>query len=413
MEDIIVIFLLVSFLLAFLAAAILIWVNKDQQHSNRFLGMLLIILALTNLNDVFLYKAWFLQFPYLHKFVLPITLLIFPLAWLYIRSVLLGELKSRRKDWLILIPTIACIIDLLPYYTMPIADKVAYLKEFFAHPYLQARFSEGILSPYVFTFVRVIWCAVFITLNFRLISQFRHGSSKTRSTQNEALIQWLALFNWLLTILLASSFINAIISPLFKTNMFFVDLMSGITVIIICLKLFTKPSLLYGVYQPIASYDTITEVPLSIPNQEDQKQEKPLTAEKLETGFVVEKLDPQIFMSQADSIRYKKIIEAFFEKESPFLQKDYTLEKLVIDTNLPRHVISGFVNREYGMGFREFLNRYRVNYFIDNRDNPDWKNLTLEAIAAECGYSTRSTFIANFKQITGQTPSEYIKQASK
>jgi hypothetical protein len=71
MEDIIVIFLLVSFLLAFLAAAILIWVNKDQQHSNRFLGMLLIILALTNLNDVFLYKAWFLQFPYLHKLILP------------------------------------------------------------------------------------------------------------------------------------------------------------------------------------------------------------------------------------------------------------------------------------------------------------------------------------------------------
>ena len=254
---------------------------------------------------------------------------------------------------------------------------------------------------------------MFITLNFRLIRQFRHGSSKTRSTQNKALIQWLALFNWLLTILLASSFVNAIISPLFKTNMFFVDLMSGITVIIICLKLFTKPSLLYGVYQPIASYDTITEVPLSIPSQEDQRQENPLTAEKKETSFVVEKSDPQIVISQADCIRYKKIIEAFFETETPFLQKDYTLEKLVSEINLPRHVISAFVNREYGMGFREFLNRYRVNYFIDNRDNPDWKNLTLEAIAAECGYSTRSTFIANFKQITGQTPSEYIKNASK
>lgn len=75
-------------------------------------------------------------------------------------------------------------------------------------------------------------------------------------------------------------------------------------------------------------------------------------------------------------------------------------------------LLSAFINREYGIGFREFLNRYRVDYFKENLDNPDWKNLTLEAIAAEYGFNIRSTFIANFKKITGTTPSEYIKAAS-
>ena len=63
-------------------------------------------------------------------------------------------------------------------------------------------------------------------------------------------------------------------------------------------------------------------------------------------------------------------------------------------------------------GFREFLNRYRVDYFKENLEKPGWKNLTLEAIAAECGFNSRITFISNFKKITGTTPSEYIKTAT-
>ncbi len=407
------IFLFISCLLAFLAAAILLWVNKDQQHSNRLLAMVLLILALTNLNGVCLYNAWFLHFPYLHKFILPFTLLITPLAWLYIRSVLRGELKSSKNDWLILIPSIACIIDLMPYYTMPLAEKRVYLEEFFANPYLQARFSEGILSPYVFTFLRVVWSAVFIVFNFKIIGQFRKKDSKHVSLQNNALIQWLKLFNWLLAILLASSLVNAIIAPVFKTNMFLVDLASGITVIIICLKLFTQPRLLYGVFQPIVSFESSSQV-----TEEEKWDQTGIANEGIFTleasgGNILEKLDNQFVLSQADSIRYKKIIETFFERNVPFLQKDYTLDKLVMDTNLPRHAISAFVNREYGMGFREFLNRYRVNYFKENIHNPKWENLTLEAISAECGYTNRSTFIANFKQITGQTPSDYIRNLSK
>jgi AraC-like DNA-binding protein len=103
------------------------------------------------------------------------------------------------------------------------------------------------------------------------------------------------------------------------------------------------------------------------------------------------------------------MVENFFRDMKPFLNPDYSLELLVRDIHIPRYILSAFINREYGMGFREFLNRYRVEYMIDNLNKPEWQQFTIEAIASESGFNSRITFFKNFKQITGQSPSEYIK----
>jgi len=80
---------------------------------------------------------------------------------------------------------------------------------------------------------------------------------------------------------------------------------------------------------------------------------------------------------------------------------------------VPRYTLSAFINREYNMGFREYLNRYRIKYMLANINNPEWEHYTLEAIALECGFSSRSTFINNFKEIIGETPSSYFKNRKK
>lgn len=259
MEFFAIIFQSLSSLLAFLAAAILRWVNKEHLHSNRLLAMVLLIFGIVNLNSVLVYDAWFLYVPYLHKLVLPLTLLVIPTSWLYIKSVLRGELKSSKTDWLILIPSLICLIDLLPYYTMPLAEKKTYLEAFFKNPYMQGRFSEGVLPPYVFAFIRVVWAALFITLNFKLLRKFKIEESKSVLLNNDALIKWLSLFNWLLTGVVLAALLNAFIAPFFKTNVVYLDLAAGISVLIICLRLFTQPRLLYGIFQPLYGFESANE----------------------------------------------------------------------------------------------------------------------------------------------------------
>lgn len=410
MELLNIIFALFSFLLAFLAAGILFWVNKEQRHSNKLLALVLFILAFQNLNNALLYSTWMLKVPWMFRIVTPVSLLITPAAYIYTRSILLGELKFRKNDWLLLIPAILYAINLLPVYLMPIEEKKAYLSSLFENRPMQAHMSDGILPPYVFSFIRIAWSSVFVFLGFRLISRFIKKSFKQVVADNAALLRWLKILNGLLAVILTAYFVVAVFAPIIKINFSLLDIILGIIVLIICVQLFLRPKLLYGIYQPVSSPVFATIVGQAESIQSGTTPPEILPAENAVNSSTNEQSFHGLTISYSESYRYKKKLETFFQSEKPFLKVHYTLEQLVIDAHIHRHTLSAFINREYGMGFREFLNRYRINYFKENLDNPVWKNLTLEAIAEHCGFSNRSTFIKNFKEITGLTPSEYIKK---
>jgi len=412
MEPVAILFEFISFLLAMLAAFILFFVNKEQQHTNRILAAVLLMLALNTINAVALYSGWFLYVPRLHKIATPFSLLIYPFAYLYVRSVLLGELRFRKNDWWLLIPAVLYAINLVPYYLMPLEEKKALVTAIYKNSALISRFSEGIFPAYVFSFVRFGWCVLFIILNLRLLSRFKKQQTKQVVAENKELIRWLYIFNSLLTALVTAGLIVAVMAAIKKTNYIILDFTLGISSMIMCIQLFLRPKLLYGVFQSLREIGGVNNIEQLI-NKEPGEEPfyNILTAGGKQAANDTDKpSEIELTISRADSYRFKKTVETLFLQQTPFLQIDYSLEQLVKDTGIPRYILSSFINREYGMGFREFLNRYRMNFFIDNLNNPKWKNLTLEAIAEQCGFQSRNTFTKNFKEFTGQTPSEYIKE---
>ena len=404
MEQIGIFFQVVSCLLALLAAGILVWVNKEKTHSKFLLVILLIILAILNANGVLFHLGWYLQLPWMHKMAIPFSLLIAPVAYLYMRSVLNGELTYRKYDWLLLLPAILFAMNLWPYYTMPIAEKRAYLEEFYKDSSLRSKESEGLLPAYFFYFIRAVWSIFFIFLNFRLLVRFKREASEKVLSDNQAVLTWLKQLNGLLTGLVMAALFVAIIAPIKKTGFNLLDLSLGLLVMIICLQLFFRPKLLYGIFLPSPEPADMVSLPGLSGKDSLSVLESPGVTEAL-----LVKPAPQFIITPEDAQRYKRVLEGFFAEQKPFLQVDYSLEQLVIDTNIPRYILSAFINREYGMGFREFLNRFRIEYLIQHKEKPEWKNFTLEAIAADCGFKSRITFINNFKQITGKSPSEYFK----
>ena len=95
----------------------------------------------------------------------------------------------------------------------------------------------------------------------------------------------------------------------------------------------------------------------------------------------------------------------------PFLKQGYSLIQLSDDIGVPRHHLSALLNKVYGMRFNDFINRYRIAYIIENMDHPEWPKLTLEGIAREAGFNSRTTFFNAIKKLTGLPPTEFLERA--
>jgi AraC-like DNA-binding protein len=412
MEVLNIAFHLVSFLLALLAAFLLLWINYERKHSNRLLAFVLILFAMQNLVFVLLFSKLMLEVPWLLRVFGPSTFLIGPLTFVYIRSILNNELKFKKYDWLLLIPAILALINFIPYYLLPTDEKIAYLNNNFYNKTQSQDSGKGILPSTIYYVIRVCWSGILIFLGFRLLYLFKKRNTTELLAKNNILLKWLFTFNCLLAAILIVTILKIFIPTIKNTKLTVADILLAASILFICLQLFIRPQILYGIFQPLPKDHIISTISPLTDVLKDQAYPPPLVL-AVNKAISSEEITALTDNDQAEQFRYKNLVETYFREKRPFLQSNYSLEQLVIDTHIPRYILSAFINREYGMGFREFLNRYRVEYLIAHLNKPEWQQFTLEAIATECGFSSRITFFKNFKQITGQTPSKYIREKHK
>ncbi|MEZ4777257.1 MAG: helix-turn-helix domain-containing protein [Bacteroidia bacterium] len=103
----------------------------------------------------------------------------------------------------------------------------------------------------------------------------------------------------------------------------------------------------------------------------------------------------------------------FMRQKKPFLEPRLTLPELAkVFQILPNH-LSQLINEKEGKNFYQFINDYRLEEFKQRVTQPEYQHLSLLGLAMECGFNSKSTFNAVFKQNTGLTPSQYLKSVKK
>jgi YesN/AraC family two-component response regulator len=75
--------------------------------------------------------------------------------------------------------------------------------------------------------------------------------------------------------------------------------------------------------------------------------------------------------------------------------------------NIPIHKCSALINNYIRKYFRDWINQYRIGYFIQSYPNKSEK-LTIDAIVLESGFSSMTTFYRAFKKETGKMPLDYF-----
>jgi AraC-like DNA-binding protein len=115
-------------------------------------------------------------------------------------------------------------------------------------------------------------------------------------------------------------------------------------------------------------------------------------------------------LSAAQSTHICQTLDEYILREKPFLRRRYSLRELSEETGNAIHQVSAFLNKEKGVNFNDFINRYRIDFCLQFLENSAIKKVNLIELGAMCGFNNRSSFASAFKRITGDAPSAYIRK---
>ncbi|MDT0605482.1 helix-turn-helix domain-containing protein [Croceitalea rosinachiae] len=101
------------------------------------------------------------------------------------------------------------------------------------------------------------------------------------------------------------------------------------------------------------------------------------------------------------------------EIEKPYLNSDFSLASFAKQLQTNPSVLSNLLNNHLNISFNDFTNKYRIAEVKDKLKAGLQNSLTLESIAKDSGFKSKTTFYRAFHRHTSQTPKGYLNQISK
>ncbi len=392
---------------------IMVYAFRRNRNINRiFLGLSIFFVWYTLFVVVLTLTKEILNYPAFHRTGMVTAYLAIPFLYIYSRNTFYPGKLWRKSDWIFLLPALVYLIDYMPFFTMPSEQKIAILRENLANESRMFMAGEGWMGLSGLYFpLAYVWIAIIMYFQFRLIIINRKLQFGFSSSHNRRLFNFIVT----ITILYLPTFIPGVFGVLLKLSWFnpnFVGLSFGISLSAISIYLFISPDILYGFIAekkfsvPVAAeqLNVATQVTsIVIPSP---MEEMPITESVQNTN--IETDIPQTTDSVEEIAAELKIVLEHMKEQKPFLQQGFTIQDLSNQTGIPVYQLSPLINGQFKMSFTNWVNRYRIEYFIEQV--PDNPQLTMEALSKKAGFISRSTFINAFKKEKGTTPREFFKE---
>ncbi|WP_242457701.1 helix-turn-helix domain-containing protein [Pedobacter sp. BS3] len=395
-------------LTSFLTSLLLFTRGRYQLHANRLLGVVIFTWGWYALLYLLVITGWIRSIPWIHRVGSPLYYLIPPCSYLYVRSVLLDETKFRKCDWLHFIPALINVIDLMPFYLADMETKKAVVNAITTDFNLSYQKGSGMIPAFWHFQLRWIQGIVYLVFQWALLYRI---TKKDKLENFSNVTGWLFTFSAFSTIIYTGLGIMSVIAWL--------NLGSGVNLLssarsvpallqilgFMCLSvyLFFKPDILYGIPRevytsksPVANTGQI-KVEQSTDHHHKESKKDSCTTSKREAPF-----NPELMNM------YVCRLETYVRLEEPFKKQGFTVNELALALQIPLHHLSYVLNHYYKQRFTDFINTCRVNYVKKRLEREDWRSFTLEALANEAGFASRSTFFTSFKKVTGLSPSQYL-----
>ena len=353
-----------------------------RKPSNLYLGFLMLSLSLIILEIFLNYTGYMYKMLRFDNFSEPLSFSVPPLMYFYIYSSVSRKLPQRA--WMHLIPMIFWMLYCIFYFIQPIE-----IKQFH---YLDYHYPEMAIElpniPYgedplgLRTYVNelvMLQLSSYLILSIFFIRKALKSQGLSFFVRRKKPISWLRSFIFLMLAILISL---VTVKSLFEADIGDYLIGSLISIVIYATS-----------FNVIKASDFFQEsVPESF--QPKKKYEKSALQEA-EKELILEQLKQSM------------------EVDKDFRNHLVSLPLISKKLNTPIHHISQVINEKRNQSFFEMIAEYRIREAQTILKDPSQAQLTIEDIADEVGYNSKSAFNRSFKKFTGQTPSEFKEKELK
>ena len=335
-----------------------------------------------------------LAYLYIHN--IPFALLMAPALYYYTKSIILNHFYVDRWIWVFILPFLASIVSLQPYFQIPISEKIAFFRlanatdvdnDFFAHA------SRWIPIQFFQYSILIINSVFFFYCIFILIKARKSTSKiiKKRINNFLGILGTIALLTYLPSLIVytfvysnSNYFLNGVITVKSFPPLRYLSIFTLLTPILILFF----PNWLYA-NQVNANQTSKWDLFLS------KYLDKNCDIDKPET--------PQI---DEDLTR----IMTFLKDEQQYLNPLLSIHEISKSLDIPQARVTYFFNKVLKVPFPRLRNQLRIEHAIELMAQNAHLSLSIEGIAMQSGFKNKSTFYIAFKDEKGMTPIDWINK---
>lgn len=348
-------------------AALLLPFQRGNRRANRFLALLILLLALWLCDAFFRVAGIYQQNPNFYFLPIYFSLAFGPLIFLYTRALTRPDFRFRWRHVWHFGPA---LLQGAGYLFLQSQD-YAFRREFWLHIHRPYTY-DGEL---VLSFAALIF---YLVGSLRYLRQYRRQVANYYSSLHRITLSWLRTLHLVLSFLAAFWLVEAV-------------------------------ARLAWAYYPATPFSAITIGGTMLFLAVGGLLQQDLTPV---AGALEAEAEPQANGSTAVDPVALDHIQAVMADQRLYRQQELTLRDFARALDLPSREVSRLINVGLGLTFIDFVNQHRVAEVKARIIAGEADRLSLLGIAEACGFNSKSTFYRVFRNQTGQSPAEFLKEVS-
>ena len=352
--------------------AFLLLTKKPKNRADKFLSAFFFIVALYFFNICSAAFYLWEKFPDIVFIISLVALSFGPLLYFYVIS-LIGKEITSKEIYSHLVPILSVYLLIFPYVFQSEDVKLIYFIDKFSK--LPINISIGIFLQYLSAPIYFIWI-------IGILKRYKEELKNIYSSVDSSNLDWIRKLLYGAIIMWTIDILN--VYALNYTNIEYPYIISFYIKVV-----FMSFIILIG-YNGIKQGNVFTSHFLITPENNNKSKDS-------NYKLIPDKLAKQ----HADTVIN------YIQNEKIFLNNELRIQDISIKLDIPVHIISYVINDKLDQNFYDLINNFRIEEVKSRLINPKFENLTIVAIAYDCGFNSKATFNRLFKKYTGTTPTQY------